>query len=108
MALGTRRLFVADLGVDRDSGRKDGGDHFRLPGHGRAITQSAPALGRLAAVEALLRRAMSGAMGAGMRMMTARLSMGQIQRVSSDVSAHTAAQLDVFAATAIPGLLQAV
>jgi len=47
-------------------------------------------------------------MGAGMRMMTARLSMGQIQRVSSDVSAHTAAQLDVFAATAIPGLLQAV
>jgi hypothetical protein len=40
--------------------------------------------------------------------MMARLSMGQIQRASSDVRAYTAAQVDVFAATAIPGLLQTV
>src|ERR1700722_11829163 len=37
--------LVADLGVDRASRRKGGGDHFRLPGHGTIIRQSVLALG---------------------------------------------------------------
>jgi len=49
-------------------------------------------------------------MGAGMRMMTARLCMGQIQRVSRDLRAYTGAQVGAVAvaAPAIAGLLQAV
>jgi hypothetical protein len=50
--------LVADLGVDRASRRKGGGDHFRLPGHGTIIRQS-PLLARLAQADALLRQAAS-------------------------------------------------
>jgi hypothetical protein len=76
-----------------------------------------PRSARLAGAKTLLRQAVSdnadgngGAMGAGMRMMTARLSMGQIQRVSRDARAYTGVQVgaNAVAATAIPGLLQAV
>jgi len=72
---------------------------------------------RLAGAKTLLRQAVSdnadgngGAMGAGMCMMTARLCMGQIQRVSRDLRAYTGVQVgaDAVAARAIPGLLMAV
>ena len=76
-----------------------------------------PLSARLAGAKALLRQAVSGnadgnsgAMGAGMRMMTVRLCMGQIQRVSRDLRAYIGVQVgaDAVAATAVPGLLQAV
>jgi hypothetical protein len=76
-----------------------------------------PRSARLTGAKTLLRQAVSdnadgsgGAMGAGMRLMTARLCMGQIQRVSRDLRAYTGVQVGAVAVTApaIPTLLQAV
>jgi hypothetical protein len=117
MALGTRRWPVADLGVDRDSCRKAVGIIFDFLVMEELSHKVHPLLARLAGAEALLRQAVSanadgngGAMGAGMRMMTARLCMGQIQKVSRDLRVYTDVQVgaDAVAAPAIPGLLQAV
>ena len=67
-----------------------------------------PLLARLARAEALLRRAasdnaggfgMNGVMGAGVRMIAAGMSMGQIQSISRKVMAYEAV-------VAIPGLSQ--
>jgi hypothetical protein len=70
--------------------------------------QVRPLLARLARAEALLRQAASdnaggigvnGVMGAGVRMMAAGMSMGQIQSISRKVMAYKAV-------VAIPGLSQ--
>jgi hypothetical protein len=96
---------------------KSGGDHFDFLVMEELSHKVHPRSARLAGAETLLRQAVSdnadgngGAMGAGMRMMTVRLCMGQIQRVSRDLRAYTGVQVgaDAVAATAIPGLLQAV
>jgi hypothetical protein len=117
MALGTRRWLVVDLGVDRDGCRKAVGIIFDFLVMEEPSHKVHPLSARLAGAKALLRQAASdnadgkrGAMGAGMRMMTARLCMGQTQRVSRGVRAYTDVQVgvDAVAATAIPGLLQAV
>jgi hypothetical protein len=78
-----------------------------------------PLSARLACADALLRQAasdnaggfgMNGAMDAGMRMMVAGLSMGQIQSVNSVVLAYTRGQVGAEAidkaVVAIPGLSQ--
>jgi hypothetical protein len=116
-ALGTRWWLVADLGVDRDSCRKAVGIIFDFLVMEELSHKVHPLSARLAGAKALLRQAVSdnaagkrGAMGAGMRMMTVRLCMGQIQRVSRGVRVYTDVQVGAgaVAAPAIPGLLQAV
>ena len=94
---------------------KSGGDHFDFLVMEELSHKVHPLSARLAGAKALLRQAVSdnadgngGAMGAGMRMMTAGLCMGQIQRVSRDLRAYTGVQVDAVAAPAVPGLLQAV
>jgi len=117
MALGTRRWLVADLEVDRNSCRKAVGIIFDFLVMEDLSHKVHPLSGRLAGAKTLLRQAVSdnadgtsGAMGAGMRTMTARLCMGQIQRASRDLRAYTGAQVGAVAvaAPAIAGLLQAV
>jgi hypothetical protein len=89
--------LVGDLGVDRASRRKGGGDQFRLPVMEGSPDKVRPLLARLGRAEALLRLAasenaggfgMSEVIGAGMRVKAAGPSMGQIQRVSRKVMAH--------------------
>jgi hypothetical protein len=104
------------------------GINFELPGHGKTNRQVRPLLARLGGAEALRRLAASDNAGgfdmgevtsAGMRMMAAGLSMGQIENVSREVMAHTIlAQILLYAreqvgaetadkaVVAIPGLLQ--
>ena len=94
--------LVVDLGVDRASRQKGGGDHFRLPGHGRSSNKVRPVFARLDRAEALLRQAASdnaggfgrsGVKGAGMRMMGVRQSMGQIQSVGREILAGARGQV---------------
>jgi hypothetical protein len=116
MALGTRRWLVADLEVDRDSCRKAVGIILDFLVMEELSHKVHPLSARLAGAKTLLRQAVSdnaggngGAMGAGVRM-TARLSMGQIQRVGRNVLAYSGVQVgaDAVAATASSGFLQAV
>jgi hypothetical protein len=74
-------------------------------------------LARLVGAEALRRRTLSDnadgfgvseVTGAGMRMMAAGRSMGQIQRVSRDVSAYAGDQIDAARVAVIPSLLRVV
>jgi hypothetical protein len=114
--------LVADLGVDRAAAEKAVGIIFDFLVKEGPSDKVRPMLASLPGAEALMRKAASenaggvesasGVMGAGMRMMAAGLSMGQVQSLAREVMAYARerAGADVVAETvaAIPGLSQFV
>jgi hypothetical protein len=112
--------LVADTGVDRATAEKAVGiilDFLLKEGPADKVR---PLLAKLPGAEALMQRtatestdeAMGGVMGAGMRMMSAGLSMGQVQSVAREVLAYARekAGADTIGeiGAAIPGLAQYV
>ena len=110
--------LVADLGVDRATAEQAVGTIFDFLVQEGPSDMVRPLLARLPGAEVLVRKAAdqntggfdtaSGVIGAGMRMMAAGLSMGQVQNIGRDVIAYARekAGADVVGATvaAIPGL----
>ena len=89
--------LVADVGIDRAAAEKAVGiilDFLVKEGPPGKVE---PLLAKLPGADALLQKAagegggglMGGVMGAGMRMMSAGLSMGQVQSVTRAVIAYT-------------------
>jgi hypothetical protein len=115
--------LVAETGIDRAAAEKAVGiilDFLVKEGPADKIE---PLLAKLPGAEALIQKvasesggmmggAMGGVMGAGMRMMSAGLSMGQVQSVTRTVIAYTREKAGEDAVgeivAAIPGLAQFV
>jgi len=117
--------LVADIGIDRATAEKAVGIILDFLVKEGPADKVQPLLAKLPGAEALMQRtagesdaggmmagAMSGIMGAGMRMMSAGLSMGQVQSVTRAVIAYTREKAGEDAVgeivAAIPGLAQFV
>jgi hypothetical protein len=117
--------LVADVGVDRATAEKAVGIILEFLVKEGPADKVQPLLDKLPGAEAVIQRAagesdsggmmaggMGGVMGAGMRMMSAGLSMGQVQSVTRAVIAYTREKAGEDAVgeivAAIPGLAQFV
>jgi hypothetical protein len=117
--------LVADVGIDRATAEKAIGIIFEFLVKEGPADKVQPLLAKLPGAEAVMQKAasesdsggamagaMGGVMGAGMRMMSAGLSMGQVQSVTRAVIAYTREKAGEDAVgeivTAIPGLAQFV
>ncbi len=114
--------LVADTGVDRAAAEKAVGIIFDFLVKEAPADKVQPLLAKLPGVEAVMQKAasegtgggglMGGVMGAGMRMMSAGLSMGQVQSVTRQVIAYAREKAGEDAVgeivAAIPGLAQFV
>jgi len=110
--------LVADTGIDRAAAEEAVGIILDFLAKEGPADKVRPLLAKLPGAEALMQKAgsdeggMGGVMGAGMRMMSAGLSMGQVQDVTRQFIAYARAkvgeeQVGEFVA-AIPGLSQFV
>jgi hypothetical protein len=111
--------LVADLGIDRATAEMAVGIILDFLVKEGPADKVQPLLAKLPGAEALIQKAaseggggMSGVMGAGMRLMSAGLSMGQVQSVTRAVIAYTRERAGEDAVgeivAAIPGLAQFV
>ena len=117
--------LVADVGIDRATAEKAVGVILEFLVKEGPADKVQPLLAKLPGAEAVMQGAanesesdgmmagaMGGVMGAGMRMMSAGLSMGQVQSVTRAVIAYTREQAGEDAVgeivAAIPGLAQFV
>jgi hypothetical protein len=110
--------LVADIGIDRAAAEKAVGIILDFLVKEGPPDKVQPLLAKLPGAEALIAKAagdgegMGGVMGAGMRMMSAGLSMGQVQSVARAVLAYTREKVGEDAVgeivAAIPGLAQFV
>ena len=117
--------LVADVGIDRAAAEKAVGIIFEFLLKEGPADKVQPLLAKLPGAVAVLQMAgsesdsggamagaMGGVMGAGMRMMSAGLSMGQVQSVTRAVIAYTREKAGEDAVgeivAAIPGLAQFV
>jgi hypothetical protein len=115
--------LVADVGIDRTTAEKAVGIILDFLAKEGPVDKVQPLLAKLPGAEALMQKAaseggdlmggmMGGVMGAGMRMMSAGLSMGQVQSVTRAVIAYTREKAGEDAVgeivAAIPGLAQFV
>jgi hypothetical protein len=111
--------LVADIGIDRAAAEKAVGIILDFLVKEGPADQVQPLLAKLPGAAALIEKAageggglMGGVMGAGMRMMAAGLSMGQVQSVARAVLAYTREKAGEDAVgqivAAIPGLAQFV
>ena len=117
--------LVADVGIDRAAAEKAVGIIFDFLLKEGPADKVQPLLTKLPGAEAVMQKAgsesdsggamagaMGGVMGAGMRMMSAGLSMGQVQSVTRAVIAYTREKAGEDAVgeivAAIPGLAQFV
>jgi hypothetical protein len=117
--------LVADIGIDRATAEKAVGIILEFLVKEGPADKVRPLLAKLPGAEAVMQKvanesdsggmmagAMGGVMGAGMRMMSAGLSMGQVQSVTRAVIAYTREKAGEDAVgeivAAIPGLAQFV
>jgi len=117
--------LVADVGIDRATAEKAVGIILEFLVKEGPADKVQPLLAKLPGAEAVMQRAatesdsaglmagaMGGVMGAGMRMMSAGLSMGQVQSVTRAVIADTREKAGEDAVgeivAAVPGLSQFV
>jgi hypothetical protein len=116
--------LVADVGIDRAAAEKAVGIIFEFLAKEGPADKVQPLLAKLPGAEAVMQKAasedngglmagaMGGVMGAGMRMMSAGLSMGQVQSVTRAVIAYAREKAGEDAVgeivAAIPGLAQFV
>ncbi|MFZ0421607.1 MAG: DUF2267 domain-containing protein [Xanthobacteraceae bacterium] len=111
--------LVADIGIDRAAAEKAVGIILEFLVKEAPADKVQPLLAKLPGAEALIASAesdgggmMGGVMGAGMRMMSAGLSMGQVQSVARAVLAYARQKVGEDAVgeivAAIPGLSQFV
>jgi hypothetical protein len=119
--------LTADVGIDRAAAEKAVGIIFDFLAKEGPADKVQPLLAKLPGAEAVMQKAasegdgvmagamgesMGGVMGAGMRMMSAGLSMGQVQSVTRAVIAYAREKAGEDAvgeiAAAIPGLAQFV
>src|SRR5271168_1615899 len=114
--------LVADIGIDRAAAEKAVGIILEFLVKEGPADKVQPLLAKLPGAEALIQKAaseggglggmMGGVMGAGMKMMSAGLSMGQVQSVTRAVIAYTREKAGEDAVgeivAAIPGLAQFV
>ena len=111
--------LVADVGIDRAAAEKAVGIILAFLVKEGPADKVQPLLAKLPGADALVQKAasegggmMGGVMGAGMQMMSAGLSMGQVQSVTRDVIAYTREKAGEDAVgeivAAIPGLAQFV
>jgi len=114
--------LVADIGIDRAAAEKAVGIIFEFLVKEGPSDKVHALLAKLPGADAARQKAeseggglggmMGGVMGAGMRMMSAGLSMGQVQSVTRAVIAYTREKVGEDAAgeivAAIPGLAQFV
>ena len=115
--------LTADVGIDRTSAEKAVGIIFDFLAKEGPADKVRPLLAKLPGAEAVMQKAasegngdmagaMGGVMGAGMRMMSAGLSMGQVQSVTRGVIAYAREKAGEDAVgeivAAIPGLAQFV
>ena len=117
--------LVADVGIDRAAAEKAVGIILEFLVKEGPADKVQPLLAKFPGAEAVMQKAasesdaggamagaMGGVMGAGMRMMSAGLSMGQVQSVTRAVIAYTREKAGEDAVgeivAAIPGLAQFV
>lgn len=111
--------LVADIGIDRAAAEKAVGIILACLVKEGPADKVQPLLAKLPGADALVQKAaseggglMGGVMGAGMQMMSAGLSMGQVQSVTREVIAYTREKAGEDAVgeivAAIPGLAQFV
>ena len=111
--------LVADVGIDRATAEMAVGIILDFLVKEGPADKVQPLLAKLPGAEALIQKAaseggggMGGVMGAGMRLMSAGLSMGQVQSVTRAVIAYTREKAGEDAVgeivAAIPGLAQFV
>jgi hypothetical protein len=117
--------LVADVGIDRAAAEKAVGIILEFLVKEGPADKVQPLLAKLPGAEAVMQKAasendtggmmagaMGGVMGAGMRMMSAGLSVGQVQSVTRAVIAYTREKAGEDAVgeivAAIPGLAQFV
>jgi hypothetical protein len=117
--------LIADIGIDRATAEKAVGIILEFLVKEGPADKVRPLLAKLPGAEAVMQKAasesgsggmmagaMGGVMGAGMRMMSAGLSMGQVQSVTRAVIAYTREKAGEDAVgeivAAIPGLAQFV
>jgi hypothetical protein len=117
--------LVADVGIDRAAAEKAVGIILEFLVKEGPADKVQPLLAKLPGAEAVMQRAatesdsaglmvgaMGGVMGAGMRMMSAGLSMGQVQSVTRAVIAYSREKAGEDAVgeivAAVPGLSQFV
>ncbi len=117
--------LVADVGIDRATAEKAVGIIFNFLVKEGPADKVQPLLAKIPGAEAVMQRAasesdaggmmagaMGGVMGAGMRMMSAGLSMGQVQSITRAVIAFAREKAGEDAVgeivAAIPGLAQFV
>jgi hypothetical protein len=117
--------LVADVGIDRATAEKAVGIILEFLVKEGPADKVQPLLAKLPGAEAVMQRAatesdsaglmagaMGGVMGAGMRMMSTGLSMGQVQSVTRAVIAYTREKAGEDAVgeivAAVPGLSQFV
>src|ERR1700722_20949548 len=111
--------LVADVGIDRTAAEKAVGIILDFLVKEGPPCKVEPLLAKLPGADALLQKAaseggglMGGVMGAGMRMMSAGLSMGQVQSVTRAVIAYTREKAGEDAVgeivAGVPGLAQFV
>ena len=117
--------LVADVGIDRATAEKAVGIILEFLVKEGPADKVQPLLAKLPGAEAVMQKAageseaggmmageMGGVMGAGMRMMSAGLSMGQVQSVTRAMIAYTREKAGEDAVgeivAAIPGLAQFV
>ncbi len=117
--------LVADIGIDRATAEKAVGIILEFLVKEGPADKVQPLLAKLPGAEAVMQKAasenesggmmagaMGGVMGAGMRMMSAGLTMGQVQSVTRAVIAYTREKAGEDAVgeivAAIPGLAQFV
>jgi hypothetical protein len=115
--------LTADVGIDRTAAEKAVGIIFDFLAKEGPADKVRPLLAKLPGAEAVMQKAasegngdmaggMGGVMGAGMRMMSAGLSLGQVQSVTREVIAYAREKAGEDAVgeivAAIPGLAQFV
>jgi hypothetical protein len=114
--------LVADTGIDRATAEKAVGIILDFLVKEGPADKVQPLLAKLPGADALMQKAagdsgglgglMGGVMGAGMRMMSAGLSMGQVQTITRTVIAYTREKAGENAVgaivAAVPGLAQFV
>ena len=112
--------LVADIGIDRATAEKAVGIILDFLVKEGPADKVLPLLAKLPGAEVLMQKAasegggglMGGVMGAGMRMMSAGLSMGQVQSITRAVIAYAREKAGEDAVgeivAAIPGLAQFV
>jgi hypothetical protein len=117
--------LTADVGIDRPAAEKAVGIIFDFLAKEGPADKVQPLLAKLPGAEAVMQQAVSegsgdglmagamgGVMGAGMRMMSAGLSMSQVQSVTREVIAYAREKAGEDAVgeivAAIPGLAQFV